>query len=35
MAQLEEDLDAWSVQLSDEVLAACDAIRAEMRDPAN
>ena len=35
MAQLDEDLDAWSVQLSDEVLAACDAIRAEMRDPAN
>ena len=35
MAQLEEDLDAWSVQLSDEVLAACDAIRLEIRDPAN
>jgi aryl-alcohol dehydrogenase-like predicted oxidoreductase len=35
MAQLDEDLDAWNVQLSDEVLAACDAIRLEMRDPAN
>ncbi len=35
MAQLEEDLDAWDVKLSDDVLAACDAIRAEMRDPAN
>ena len=35
MAQLDEDLDAWNVQLSDELLAACDAIRLEMRDPAN
>jgi len=35
LAQLEENLDAWSVRLSDEVLAACDAIRLEMRDPAN
>jgi aryl-alcohol dehydrogenase-like predicted oxidoreductase len=35
MAQLDEDMDAWDVQLSDEVLAACDAIRLEMRDPAN
>lgn len=35
LAQLDEDLDAWSVQLSDELLAACDAIRLEMRDPAN
>jgi aryl-alcohol dehydrogenase-like predicted oxidoreductase len=35
LAQLDEDLDAWDVKLSDEVLAACDAIRLEMRDPAN
>ena len=35
LAQLDEDLDAWSVQLSDDVLAACDGIRLEMRDPAN
>ncbi|MFT4194842.1 aldo/keto reductase, partial [Ottowia sp.] len=35
LAQLDEDLDAWDVQLSDEVLAACDAIRLELRDPAN
>ena len=34
LAQLDEDLDAWSVQLSPEILAACDAIREEMRDPA-
>ena len=35
LAQLDEDLNAWSVQLADDVLAACDAIRLEMRDPAN
>jgi aryl-alcohol dehydrogenase-like predicted oxidoreductase len=35
MAQLEEDLNAWDVQLSSDLLAACDAIRHEMRDPAN
>ena len=35
LAQLDEDLDAWNVQLSDELLAACDAIRLEMRDPTN
>ena len=35
LAQLDEDLDAWSVQLPPELLAACDAIRLEMRDPAN
>ena len=35
LAQLDEDLDAWSVQLSPELLAACDAIRLELRDPAN
>lgn len=34
LAQLGENLDAWDVQLSDELLAACDAIRLEMRDPA-
>jgi aryl-alcohol dehydrogenase-like predicted oxidoreductase len=32
--QLDEDLDAWGKQLSPEVLAAIDAIRWEMRDPA-
>ncbi|MFV0678715.1 aldo/keto reductase [Ottowia sp.] len=35
LAQLDEDLDAWDVQLNDDILAACDAIRLEMRDPAN
>ena len=35
LAQLDEDIDAWSVQLSPELLAACDAIRLEQRDPAN
>ena len=35
LAQLDEDIDAWNVQLSPELLAACDAIRLEMRDPAN
>jgi aryl-alcohol dehydrogenase-like predicted oxidoreductase len=34
MAQLEEDIAAWSVQLSPEVLKQIDAIRWEMRDPA-
>ncbi len=34
LAQLDEDLDAWSVALSPELLAACDAIRLELRDPA-
>ena len=32
--QLNEDLDAWNVQLTPELLAACNAIRQEMRDPA-
>ena len=35
LAQLDEDLDAWRVQLSPELLAACDAIRLELRDPAS
>lgn len=35
LAQLDEDLDAWSVQLSPELLAGIDAIRLELRDPAN
>lgn len=35
LAQLDENLNAWEVQLSDELLAACDAIRLELRDPAN
>ena len=34
LAQLNENLDAWDVQLTPEVLAACDAIRQELRDPA-
>ena len=34
LAQLNENLDAWDVQLTPEVLAACDAIRQEFRDPA-
>lgn len=34
LAQLEENLDAWAVQLTPELLQACDAIRLEFRDPA-
>ncbi len=34
LAQLDEDLDAWGTTLPAELLAAIDAIRAEMRDPA-
>jgi aryl-alcohol dehydrogenase-like predicted oxidoreductase len=34
VAQLDEDLDAWGTSLSDEVLKAVDAIRWEIRDPA-
>jgi aryl-alcohol dehydrogenase-like predicted oxidoreductase len=34
IAQLDADLDAWGTTLSPEVLAAIDAIRWEMRDPA-
>jgi aryl-alcohol dehydrogenase-like predicted oxidoreductase len=34
MAQLDADLDAWGTTLTPEVLAAIDAIRWEMRDPA-
>ncbi|RYF01275.1 MAG: aldo/keto reductase [Comamonadaceae bacterium] len=34
LAQLDEDLDAWTTQLSPDVLAAIDAIRWELRDPA-
>ncbi len=34
VAQLDECLDAWSVQLSPELLAAIDTIRWESRDPA-
>ena len=33
VAQLDEDLAAWSVQLSPEVLKAIDQIRWEIRDP--
>ena len=35
LAQLDEDLDAWGTQLSPELLAEIDAIRWELRDPAN
>ena len=34
LAQLDECLDAWDVQLSPELLKAIDAIRWELRDPA-
>jgi aryl-alcohol dehydrogenase-like predicted oxidoreductase len=34
VAQLDDDLNAWGTKLSPEVLAAIDAIRLEMRDPA-
>ncbi|MDD5028231.1 MAG: aldo/keto reductase [Rhodoferax sp.] len=34
VAQLDEDLDAWGSTLSAELLAAIDAIRWELRDPA-
>jgi len=34
VAQLDEDLDAWGTQLSADVVAAIDAIRWELRDPA-
>jgi aryl-alcohol dehydrogenase-like predicted oxidoreductase len=32
--QLDEDIDAWTAELSPELLAAIDRIRWEMRDPA-
>jgi aryl-alcohol dehydrogenase-like predicted oxidoreductase len=34
VAQLDEDLNAWGTKLSPEVLAAIDAIRWDLRDPA-
>ncbi|MFP5467080.1 MAG: aldo/keto reductase, partial [Gammaproteobacteria bacterium] len=34
VAQLDECLDAWRVQLSPEIFKAIDAIRWEARDPA-
>ena len=34
LAQLDENLDAWGTTLSPELLAAIDAIRWELRDPA-
>ena len=34
MVQLDADLDAWGTTLSPELLAAIDAVRWEMRDPA-
>jgi aryl-alcohol dehydrogenase-like predicted oxidoreductase len=33
-AQLQENLQAWDVQLSPELLQQIDAIRWDMRDPA-
>jgi aryl-alcohol dehydrogenase-like predicted oxidoreductase len=33
-AQLDADLDAWGTTLSAELLTAMDAVRWEMRDPA-
>lgn len=35
VAQLDENIDAWPTQLSPELLAQIDAIRLELRDPAN
>jgi aryl-alcohol dehydrogenase-like predicted oxidoreductase len=34
VAQLDEDLNAWGTQLMPDVLAAIDAIRWDLRDPA-
>jgi len=34
LAQLDENLDAWNVQLAPELLAEVDAIRWQLRDPA-
>jgi aryl-alcohol dehydrogenase-like predicted oxidoreductase len=34
VAQLDEDLDAWGMELSEDVLKAIDQIRWELRDPA-
>ena len=34
MAQLNEDLDVWGTQLSEALLKEIDAIRWELRDPA-
>jgi len=34
LAQLDENIDAWGTELSPELLAAVDAIRWELRDPA-
>ncbi|GKT00305.1 aldo/keto reductase [Acidovorax sp. SUPP3434] len=34
LAQLDEDLDAWGTVLSPDLLAAIDAVRWELRDPA-
>ena len=33
VAQLDENLDAWGVQLSEEVLTQIDALRWKYRDP--
>lgn len=35
LAQLDEDIDAWGLQLSPELLAKIDQVRWEIRDPAN
>ncbi|MDQ3272716.1 MAG: aldo/keto reductase, partial [Pseudomonadota bacterium] len=34
VAQLDDNLDAWGTKLPSELLAAIDAIRWELRDPA-
>ena len=34
LAQLDQDIDAWGTRLSPELLAAIDALRGELRDPA-
>ena len=34
VAQLDENLDAWGTTLSPELLAAIDAVRWDIRDPA-
>ncbi len=35
LAQLDEDIDAWNIKLSPELLAQIDQVRWEIRDPAN
>ena len=35
LEELDEDIDAWGLKLSPDVLAQIDQIRWDMRDPAN